>query len=50
MTEPGSEFFGSMAYNHDNGFDTTPTQVVNTSFDDSILTEGKQRFERAHPV
>lgn len=50
MIYPRPKFFRSMAQYRDNGFDTASAEVVDTSLDDCLFAEGKQRLERAHPV
>jgi len=48
MTEPMLEFLGSVAQDDNNLFDTTSSQVVDAGFDNGLLAEREQRFERAH--
>jgi hypothetical protein len=37
-----------MAQHDDDGFNTTPAQIVDAGFDDGFVSEGKKRLESAH--
>jgi hypothetical protein len=39
-----------MANDHDDSFDTALLQIVETAFDDGLVSEGKKRFECAHAL
>jgi hypothetical protein len=38
----------ALAQNHDDGFDTTASQIIDAGFNKGFWAEGKQRFECAH--
>src|SRR5437764_5175519 len=48
VSEPFMNLFGAMPQDNYNRFDSAAQKIINTGFDYGLVTEGKQRLERAH--